>query len=504
MHTVHVRVNDAATGKPTPCRIRLTDVEGRYYAPLGRLAEFATGRNQDVGGNVLVGLKPHAYIDGACEVRLPAGVIHVEVHKGPEYIPLRQQVVLGPGKLALRFAVERWADWRAQQWYSGDVRCHFLTPHAALLEAAAEDLAVVNLLAEECRVPGPYGKEFPAIPAILAFSGQRPALEVPGHLVAVNTHNAHPVLGHLGLLNCHRVVHPLRFGGPDGFDDWTLADWCDQCHRKAGLVVWTKTAHEAAGFRFGEPLADLILGKVDAFEIDAFEDSPFDVLPDWYALLNCGLRVPLAGGSGKDNNGVLLGSMRTYARLQPGEEFNYKNWIEAVRADRTFVSNGPLLSFGIDGREPGTTVQALAGSPTVRVRAEARSVVPFDRLEVIANGKVIAETGAAGSPTTTVLEADVPLPSSGWLAARCRGEHQLLHRPANQRVFAHTSPVYVQEEGAPAAVDAGAVNRFVAELDRMLDWAAREARCENERQRERLAEVFRAARQELLRRRPDG
>jgi hypothetical protein len=502
MHTVHVRVNDAATGKPTPCRARFTDAEGRYYAPLGRLAEFATGRNQDVGGNVLIGMKPHAYSDGACEVRLPAGVIQVEVHKGPEFTPLRQQVTLGPGKLALRFAIERWADWRAERWYSGDVRCHFLTPHGALLEAAAEDLAVVNLLAEECRVPGPYGKEFPAISNILAFSGQRPALETPGHLVTVNTHNVHPVLGSLGLLNCHRAVYPLRFGGPEGLDDWSLADWCDQCHRKAGLVVWTKTAHEAAGFRFGEPLADLILGKVDAFEIDAFEDSPFDALPDWYALLNAGLRVPLVGGSGKDNNGMLLGGMRTYARLQPEEEFNYKNWIEAVRSGRTFVTNGPLLAFHVDGREPGAAVQASADPPTVRVRAEARSAVPFDRLELLANGKVVAETAAGGPPWSAVLEAEVPLPSSGWLAARCRGAHQLLHRPANQRVFAHTSPVYVQAEGPPAPVDLAILNRFVAELDRMFDWVAREARCENERQRERLAEVFRAARQKLLRRRP--
>jgi hypothetical protein len=500
MHTVHVRVNDAATGQPTPCRVRFTDAEGRYYAPLGRLTEFATGRNQDVGGNVRLGTKAYAYIDGTCEIRLPAGVIHVEIHKGPEFTPQRQDVTLGPGKLALRFALGRWANLRQERWYSGDVRCHFLTPHAALLEAAAEDVAVVNLLAQECQVPGPYGRDFPAIPNLLAFSGQRPALEAPGHLVAVNTHNCHPVLGHLGLLNCHRVVYPLRFGGPDGLDDWALADWCDQGHRKGGLVVWTRTAHEVAGFRFGEPLADLVLGKVDAFEIDAFEDSPFDVLADWYALLNCGLRVPLAGGSGKDNNGMLLGGMRTYARLQPGEEFTYKSWIEAVRAGRTFVTNSPLLAFHVDGREPGETVQPSANPQAVRARAEARSVVPFDRLEVIANGKVIAETGSSGTPSSAVLETDVPLSSSGWLAARCRGEQQLLQRPANQRVFAHTSPVYVQVAGQPAPVDVAALNRFVAELDRMLDWVGRAARSENERQREHLAEIFRAARQELQRR----
>jgi hypothetical protein len=500
MHTVHVRINDAATGKPTPCRVRFTDAEGRTYAPFGRLTEFATGRNQDVGGNVLIGMKPYAFIDGTCEIRLPAGLIHVEIHKGPEFLPQRLQVALGPGQLALRFTLARWVNPREDAWFSGDGRCHYLTPHAALLEAAAEDLAVVNLLAEMCQVPGPFRREFPAIPNLLSFSGQQPALESPGHLVVVNTHNCHPVLGNLGLLNCHRVVYPLRFGGPDGFEDWAMADWCDQCHRKGGLVVWTKTAHEAAGFRFGEPLADLILGKVDAFEIDAFEDSPFDVLPDWYGLLNCGLRVPLAGSSGKDNNGMLLGALRMYARLQSGEAFTYKNWIEAVRAGRTFVTNGPLVGLRVNDREQGETVQLAVDSPTVHVRAEAKSIVPFDRLEVIVNGTIVADTAASGSPTTAVLETDVPLSSSGWLAARCRGEPQLLHRPANQRVFAHTSPVYVQAEGRPAAFDLAARNRFVAELEGMLAWVAQEARCEQERQREHLAEIIQAARQELLRR----
>jgi hypothetical protein len=349
-------------------------------------------------------------------------------------------------------------------------------------------------------VTGSYGRSSPAIPNILSFSGQQPALEAPGHLVVVNTHNYHPVLGHLGLLNSHRVVYPLRFGDPGGLDDWSLADWCDQCHRKSGLVVWTKTAHEAVGFRFGEPLADLILGKVDAFEIDAFEDSPFDVLADWYGLLQCGLRVPLAGASGKDNNGMLLGGMRTYARLQPREELSYKHWIEAVRAGRTFVTNGPLLSFSVNGQEPGASVRLSSGVRTVHVRAEGRSNVPFDQLEIIVNGKVVAETPASGAPAAAVLETEVPLPSSGWLAARCRGERQVLQRPANQRVFAHTSPVYIQVEGQPTPVDGAVLKRFVTELDRMLEWVAREARCKDERQREHLAEFFRAARQELLRR----
>ena len=50
-------------------------------------------------------------------------------------------------------------------------------------------------------------------------------------------------------------------------DDWSLADWCDQCHRKGGLVIGANPRREGAGPTPGETLADLILGKIDALEI---------------------------------------------------------------------------------------------------------------------------------------------------------------------------------------------------------------------------------------------
>ena len=50
---------------------------------------------------------------------------------------------------------------------------------------------------------------------------------------------------------------------------------------------------------------------------------------DCHALLNAGFRIPLVGGSDKADNLGILGRRRTYARLEPGQEFTYKNWIEA-------------------------------------------------------------------------------------------------------------------------------------------------------------------------------
>jgi hypothetical protein len=517
LHTVHVRVNDAATGQPTPVRLRIADAEGFSYAPFGRLTNFALGPNEDVGGNVLIDSLPYAYIDGTCEIRVPTGPLLIEIDKGPEYQPLRRQVQLGIGQMALRFAFERWIDLRKEGWYSGDAHAEFMTPHAALLEAAAEDLAVVNLLARPTSVvsalestspegaaSGPSLTDHPAISNILAFSGQRPALEMPGHMVVVNTHNSHPVLGSLGLLNCHRPVYPLTFGGDAGPDDWSLADWCEQCHRKGGLVIWTQAWHEKDGLSAGEALADLILGRIDALEIGPSQTADLDRVDDWYRLLNGGCQIPIVGGSGKNSNRTVLGSVRTYARLQPGEELTYKNWIEAIRRGRTFVTNGPLLSFTVNGQEPGAVLDLSSAVATVHLYAQVRSALPFERLEIVANGQVVKSADTFSSPGSRVIDADLALPQGGWLAARCLGARRRPERNCPGLLAAHTSPIYVQIEGQRMRPDAEAANRLVDLLNASLDWVHNKARFENEKQRRHLAGIFEAALMELARRRTQG
>jgi hypothetical protein len=47
MLTVHVRINDSSTGKPTPVRLRITDGAGVYHPPLGRQVHFATAEGAD-------------------------------------------------------------------------------------------------------------------------------------------------------------------------------------------------------------------------------------------------------------------------------------------------------------------------------------------------------------------------------------------------------------------------------------------------------------------------
>lgn len=495
MLTVHLRINDAENGQPTPVRLRVTGPasnpslgrsgstgpDGAVYFPFGSHHAFPLGRNEDVGGRVLVGREEWVYIDGACEIRLPAGVpLRVRAEKGPEFTPLDETVTLGPGQMSLRFAVARWSNVRESGWVPVDTRAHFLPPHAARLEAAAEDLAVVNLLACETRVPSQDGETYPSAPLLTAFSGQLPALERDGTRVVVNTLNVHPVLGSVALLHAHRVVFPLRFGGPDYPDDWSVSDWCDQCHRKNGLTVWVDPFTDG---RDGEALVAAILGKIDAIE---FAGGPrvAAFLPRLYQLWDAGFRVPLVGGSGKDSNRAPLGGVRTYAELGPDPA---DTWVEAVRAGRTFATTGPLLTFTVGPAGPGETAELLEpGRLPVVAQAEART--PFGRLEVVADGAVVAaaEPRERDGKWLAFAGLELAAKTSGWVAARVVGDGG---------AFAHTSAVNLRIAGnLPAR---GSTAALAAAVGRTREWAESGANFTDQKWRRHLLGVCDAARAKL-------
>jgi hypothetical protein len=209
------------------------------------------------------------------------------------------------------------------------------------------------------------------------------------------------------------------------------------------------------------------------------------------------VRVPLAVGSWKHSNQNLLGGRRTYARLPAGTEFSYAAWIEAVRAGRTFATNGPLLSFTVNDQEPGAILPLPADGPqTVRVHARAQSIVPFERLEIVHNGVVVAGAEASGSPASAVAEIELPLAGSSWLAARCWGAPHPLSSPdrPRDRVAAHTSPVYVDVAGAPLPIDQHAAAVFVQYLEETLGWIAANGRFDTDKQRQQLTALIESAR----------
>lgn len=470
LHVVHLRVNDAETNKPTPCRIRVSDPGGNEYAPLGRPLQFSCNRGEDVGGHCRIAGERWFSIDGQCEIALPPGELRVQVRKGIEYSPVDQVVDQPAGKMAIRLSIQGHGLVGKLNQVTMDMRCHHLTPHAAVLDAAAEGLDYVQLLAEPLTKLGDDGNNYTSVPNLLAFSGQKSCLEQVGAKVIVNTHNRHPMLGSLAMLHSHRVVNPLLFGAPDNCDDWSLRDWAGQCHRKGGLVVWTEPFVENKPFA-GEALALAILGEVDAFELSP--DHLPSSLRGWYQLLNAGVQLPIVGASGRLANDRPLGTLQTISFRDDGP------WAEQIKLSSS-VTNGPIVTLARDSN---------------RFLYCAISAFPFGRLELVSNGHVVQHIECRcieTSPQHYVATGELEIKSGGWVAARAA--NQTTSPLSNLPMFGHTSAKWIDEPVAtPQSVDL-----LLSHLDRARDWVENHGRFEQPKFKKQLLDTFDEAKAKLM------
>lgn len=426
---VHVSVVDDETGRPVPCRVHFRSAEGIPYQPHGHhnhVTQNLDSWHYDVGGDVRLGQRSYAYIDGTCQGWLPRGEVVVDVARGFEYEPLRRAVRIEPGQRDLTLRIRRVADLASEGWWSGDSHVHFLSTAGAQLEQRGEDLRVVNVLQTQ------WGALFTNTEE---FSGRPSVVDSGGYVTYIGQENRQHVLGHLVLWGLKEPVMPWCSDGPDeaelgGALDATLSDWADRTHAQGGTVV-------AAHFPNpnGEPAVLVATGRADAVEMLTGND---DAMLEYYRYLNSGYRLPLVGGTDKMSSAVPVGLYRTYARL--GEEFSYEAWCRAVRSGRTFLSGGPLVTLTVDGREPGDTV-GLSGPGTVSVHATVRSIFPLRCLEVVRNGEVVAKAAANGGRHAEISE-ELRIDGNSWVACRAFGAGYHLDEWGRQ-VFAHTSPVYV-------------------------------------------------------------
>ena len=132
-----------------------------------------------------------------------------------------------------------------------------------------------------------------------------------------------------------------------------------------------------------------------------------------------------------------------------------------------------MLTFTVNGREPGATLQLDSKRDrSLEVHAAAESQLPYDRLEIVVERSVVAAGDAQrapaprGDPRWSTRSAGVAgWPRALWKtssATATRGvDFQQVHVDAGlvlsdyygtrrpETVFAHSSPVYVIRDGAP-------------------------------------------------------
>ena len=434
---VETVIVDDATGQAMPCRVHFRSADGVPYQPHGHHGHVNSNNDTwhiDVGGDLRLGQITYAYVDGRCQGWLPRGRVLVDVARGFEYEPLRQWVTIQPGQRRLELRLRRWANMNEQHWFSGDTHVHFLSTQGSLREGQAEDLNVVNLLQSQ------WGSLFTNTED---FTGQPVASRDGRTVVWTNQENRQHFLGHMILLGLQQAVYPWCSDGPSeaelgGTLETTLSAWADACHAQGGSVILPHFPNPN-----GEPAALVATGRVDAVEMIVWRASNHH---EYYRYLNAGYRLPLVGGTDKMSSGVAVGQYRTYVRIPAEEEFSYASWCRNLKLGRTFLSGGPLLDVAVDGAQIGDTVRLPAGGGSVEVRATARSVLPVHTLQIVQNGRVVAQTDEPAGTRALTLQTTLAVDGHSWVCARVGGPNYepIAHHDVWSRgVFAHTSPIYI-------------------------------------------------------------
>ena len=484
---IEVEVVDASTREPMPARVRFQAADGRYLPPLGHRDEVNPGLNEDTGADLALGGATYAYVPGRFPIELPAGDVHVEVVRGFGYRPLVRPVETDRGRAPLVLPLEPVGGPAGSDWIAVDCHVHFISPTSALLQAKAEGVAIVNLLATQ------WGDHHTSVADLPAAVVADPAGQ---HLVVMGSENRQNMLGHIGLLGASDAVLPMasagapeaRLGDPLGT---LIGEWADATRAQGGLAI-------AVHFPlpYAEIAADIVSGKIDAVELQALTpDVDGPSIREWYRFLNCGYRLPVVGGTDKMSAEIPLGGIRTYARLAPGAPLSFEAWADAVRAGRTFVSSGSFVDLEADGCGPGDVIVLGARGGSVEVRAAASAAQPvIDGLELIHDGVVVAAASAAGVDRIRLSER-VTVSKSGWLAARVTSREQI-HSGFATSMGAHSSPIYLDVPGRPAfAPDDAAVIGTI--IDGARTWVEKVATVRTPGERARLAAYLATSRATL-------
>jgi putative heme-binding domain-containing protein len=493
--TAHVRVLSA--NAPAAARVSIVGSDDKPHAPAGA-AIRKTKRNE-----------PYFYADGSFDVELPPGRARLNVSGGIETIP--QTVTFDAGTTTeLTVQLPRWIDMAQRGWYSGDSHVHLhtggpiaMTVADALVAARAEGVNYVNLCASNN-----VGDD---IRDAALVTGKPHAVSTDRQLLVGGEEMRSTIYGHMQFFGLKTFVEPQYTGfdgTPNRHDFPANYVMAANAVRQGGVVTYGHPMFAGQPFPFDKELAkasaaarelpiDAVLGMVHAVDLMSYNSDEDGTAELWYRLLNCGLKLSACVGTDAllDHSTDPLGGDRVYVKtLGP---LTMQSWLDGLKSGRTFVTNGPIPMLEINGKGPGETCE-LTAAGKVRVAAVVESYVPFNKIEVIVNGKVAAhdEIAAGQEPALRVrrLDLELPIERSSWIALRVRG-------PDNPGVFdgpawSHTSPVYVNVAGQRIASREDG-EYFVGWIEQMLRVVAARNRYAKVEDRQQVETLFRKAQSEF-------
>ncbi len=457
--TLRVSIVDAATSAPTAARVRITNAAGQPISKPVRGALAIPGQALGVPAEalaVMYGTDDRAegyatqpdgafYVDGAFEVSLPEGEYQVDVSKGYEFVRQRHRVSMSAGaRRREEVALRRWIDMPQRGWYSSDDHIHLRrSPREnpiILRWIAAEDLHVGHLLQ--------MGDFHTTYFSQYGF-GPTGRYQEQGRILSSGQEDPRtPEIGHTISLGASEAVRVRPVDAYYGYDRTF-----DRVRALGGIAGYAHQAMTFHGYR-GMTL-DVLQRKIDFLELMQFcaAGGPL-ITTHYYHFLDLGFPLTALAGSdfpwcgrnkafgAAEDEGPRLGDARFYTYVEGPLAFDA--WMTGVKAGRTFVTTGPMLSLTVDDARPGATLERREGD-VLRVVVEAQghaTDVPLRDIELVVHGQVVRAVSAT-DPGQSVerlqLSHDLRVGTHGvWIAARARG---------GPTQAAHTTPVYVRANG---------------------------------------------------------
>ena len=470
---VTFRVKDTE-GLPAFARFEIEDAEGRVYpAQSKRLAPDFFFQRQIYRG------------DGE-SIALPPGTYKVACSRGPESIPITQQLVVGNTPTSLTYEVERWIDPSVSGWWSGDHHIHAagclhynnptegVAPVDMIRHIMGEDLKVGC-----CLTWGPcfdFQKRF--FTGEVAEQSQYPY--VLRYDVEVSGFGSH-ASGHLNLLNLKEQIYP----GGESKDHWPTLGlntlrWakaqgaiCGPAHSSIGLSRFVGRLPNTEGMDGPQSLPNFNIPAFDGiganeFIVDVTHEVPgedgtpvqavdfistmnTDRIAEWnmwYHVLNCGFRVTASGETDFPCiTGERVGIGRVYAKVDG--PLTFAKWVRSIAAGRSYVSDGTchLLDFTATSNSSEKRVELglngselklkKADSVAFTIEAAAKLDGPSEvNVELVVNGYPVASQSLKADGSKQTLSFSHHLEKSSWVAIRAYPH-------------AHTNPIYVVVEDQP-------------------------------------------------------
>lgn len=457
------------TGGPTPAKIvvRGTNAppppkenEGDKPKPKATAPPPKATPDPDWGDDATNGASSNAVFtaDGKGNVVIPPGHYHVFVGRGPEYTIVERDIHVVSGQtVELEAAIERVVD--TAGWISGDLHVHAFPSFDAPVKLTDRALSLAGV-GVEVVVGTDHNRVTDYRPAITEARLEGRLVSVIGDEVT----SEETWFGHFNGFPLRADVPPpptrtvppellfrtMRQAGPAGWPTVIQVN-----HPRMGDIGYFDLLRldpsRVEGSLAKSPLWSADFDAIEVFNGDHYANIPRveQVMIDWYALLRAGKRVTATGNS--DSHKVTyqdVGEPRNWvaaANDDPGK-FDERAFIDAIRAGRVVVSNGPFITMTAGETPVGGTVSAGDVELTVEVRAP--DWIDVARVELVKNGRIYdafdgpfapAGVGATRGTHTFKVKAD----KGDFFVAIVRGDKPMRWLARRAYPFAFTNPIWV-------------------------------------------------------------